>query len=161
MKTRLLHYLSLLLSLLFVFSFFSNLAFCKEQANSFIVSSHIITNPDGSWYETIITQSEPIDTRNSVTGCTTKSYYSSENELVWRVKLYGTFTYNGSNSSCTNAYTTINLYKSGWSVISENTSHSGNTASTAVILGLKVLGVTLPAANVNLTLSCDKDGNLS
>jgi hypothetical protein len=75
--------------------------------------------------------------------------------------LTGTYTYNGVTSSCINAVTNVTFYKPNWVVVSENTSHSGNTASTNVVLGYNVLGTVVPFANVNLSLSCDKDGNLS
>lgn len=116
---------------------------------------------DGSWTETIVELRDDNENRSSVTGTKTKRKYNSDNELLWKVVLTGTFYYNGTTSYCTSASTAVTFYKSGWSVLSENTYYSGNTAYTNVSLGITVFGVTLEADNVHLTLSCDKDGNLS
>ena len=42
----------------------------------------------------------------------------------------------------------------------ENTTHSGNTAHSVVTLGMYVGGALMTAGYSNLSLSCDKNGNL-
>ena len=154
-------FISLFLAAVCVFSLFVFPVFSGENTDTMILHRSVVFHEDGSRDETVtilrVTESE----RSSCVGDKEKKHYSSTNELVWRVRLVGTFSYNGTTSSCTEAHTEIYFYKSGWSVVSENTTHSGNTASTSVILGKNVLGVTMPGAYVNLSLSCDKDGNLS
>ena len=145
----------LLLSLLVSFSY------ALENQGGAVISVSTFFYEDGSRDVIMIIRSDPGRTVHTLTGYVIQNHYSSENELVWRVKLTGTFTYDGTTSSCTDAYTTITFYKSGWSVLAENTGHTGCTASTCVMLGKNVLGVVLHAATVNLTLTCDKDGNLS
>ena len=132
-----------------------------DAADNAVLSRTVVDFDNGSREETTVLQYASDPARGVITGEKIKNHYSQSRELVWRVKLTGSFTYNGTTSSCTEAHTEIYFYKSGWSVVSENTTHSGNTASTSVILGKNVLGVTMPGAYVNLSLSCDKDGNLS
>lgn len=45
--------------------------------------------------------------------------------------------------------------------ISKNTTRGGNTATGSATIGEKVGGVTVMKIPVNLTLSCDANGNLS
>ena len=161
MNRHFLHLLSALLSLFIVFSCISIVSFCSESEKYVTVSSTIVEYSDGSWDQIVVTQSEPGCNRSTITGHVTTTRYSSTDELVWRVKLTGTFTYNGIVSSCTNAYTTVTFYQSYWSVSSEVTTHSANTASNSVVLVQKFLGATLNEMYVNQTLTCDKDGNLS
>ncbi len=117
--------------------------------------------PDGSREVTVthILSAEP--GRGSVTASKDRKYYSDSNVLLWKVTLTGTFSYNGSSSSCTAASTAVNIYSSTWVKVSEYTNHSGSTATCAVMMGKKVLGVVITFINVNLTLSCDKNGNIS
>lgn len=159
MRRRLLRLFSLVLSLFIVFSVISSLAFCSEPLDASVFRK-TVHHPDGCWEE-IVLQFEPCGNRSIITGHITEKYYSSNNELLWSVKLTGSFTYNGVVSNCTNAYTTINFYQSGWSVISENTTHNANVAATTVELGKNVLGIVYPMRTVNLSITCDKDGNLS
>ena len=161
MNRRVLPLLSALLSLFIVFSCISIFSFCSEDEKYVTVSSTIVEYSDGSWDQIVVTQSEPGRNRSTITGHVTTTRYSSTDELVWRVKLTGTFTYNGVVSSCTDAYTTVTFYQSGWSVSSEQTEHHANVASNSVVLVKKILGITLLEMYVNQTLTCDKDGNLS
>ena len=159
MRRRFIALSSFALSLLLVFSVFSSSVFCYEKLDAPVFEKTVF-HPDGSRDEVIL-QVEPCGNRSIITGHITATHYSSSDELIWRVKLTGSFTYNGVVSNCTNAYTTINFYQSGWSVISENTTHNANVAATTVELGKNVLGIVYPMRTVNLSITCDKDGNLS
>lgn len=161
MKRFFLRSLSTILTLAIVISCFSMLSFSDDSEKDLIVSTQIVEYSDGSWERIVVTQSEPIDGRTTITGHVVSSRYDSDNVLIWRVKLTGTFTYNGVVSSCTDAYTTVTFYQSGWSVSSEQTEHHANVASNSVVLVKKILGITLLEMYVNQTLTCDKDGNLS
>ena len=154
------HYVRLI-SFFLLLSLLVSSIYAFEDQDRTVISVTTILHEDGSRDIITILAYDTGRTTNTITGSVIRDNYSSENELVWRVKLTGTFTYDGTTSSCTDAYTTITFYKSGWSVLAENTGHTGCTASTNVMLGKNVLGVVLHAATVNLTLTCDKDGNLS
>ena len=152
---------SLLLVSLLV-STFGIPAFASEPEDGVLISHKVVYHDDGSREETdIVAYASPQKGVKQITGSTTKRWYDSSNQLVWKVKLTGIFQYDGTSSICTNAYTTVNLYQSGWTVISENTTHSGNTAHSVVTLGMYVGGALMTAGYSNLSLSCDKNGNLS
>lgn len=95
------------------------------------------------------------------TGTRTRSYYASDNTLLWQVVLTGKFSYTGSSSSCTSSSVSANIYSSDWYTVSKSASKSGNTASANAVIGEKLLGVTVDKVNVSLTLSCNANGNLS
>lgn len=132
-----------------------------ESEEGVQVSNTVIYHADGSRDEIEIVVFPGFKGTNQITGSKTNKHYSSSNELIWKVKLTGTFQYNGTTSICVNAYSTVNLYQSSWTVISENTTHSGNTAHSVVTLGKYIAGVLMTAGYSNLSLSCDKNGNLS
>lgn len=95
------------------------------------------------------------------TGTKARTYYNSDGTALWKAVLTGTFTYDGTSATCTSASVSVTVYDSGWYTISKSASKSGNTASATVTMGYKTLGVTTDKVTTNLTLSCDKDGNLS
>jgi len=84
-------------------------------------------------------------------------YYNSADVAEWVMTLTGTFTYDGRTSSCTSSRCTVTIYDdSGWELVSKSATKSGNTAyGRAVFSGPN--GLSVP---VNLTLTCDKDGNV-
>ena len=115
---------------------------------------------DGSYLVTTITESV---SRASGTKTQSKaqSYYDSSDNLEWKITLTGTFTYNGTSATCTSASCNVDVYASNWYLISKSASKSGNTASSDVTMGQKLLGITISKPNYTMTLTCDKDGNFS
>lgn len=115
---------------------------------------------DGSY---IVTTLQTIGSRatNTKTGTRTKERYNNDDTLAWRIVLRGTFTYNGTTSVCTASTVTVNIYDTAYSKDSSSATKSGNTAYGSATIKRKVLGVTIATNTYNLTLSCDKDGNLS
>ena len=82
--------------------------------------------------------------------------YSYNGTWIATVTLYATFSYNGSTVSVTNAYATRSL-ASGWIYYNESLTKSGGTASLSASLTRNGYG-TVPVA---LSLTCDKNGNIS
>lgn len=115
---------------------------------------------DGS-YMTIEVMYSPTRATWSVTGNKQYTYYNSSSVSQWKAVLTGTFTYTGSSSSCTASSVNVTIYDSSWYVISKSASKNGNTATGTATIGEKVSGVTITRVPVNLTLSCDANGNLS
>ena len=99
--------------------------------------------------------------RSTKTGNKTYNYYNSDSVLQWKVVVTGTFTYNGTTSSCTSASHTVTIYKDIWHTSSQSSYKSGNSAIADVTMKKTLLGIVTSTRSVNLTLSCDKDGNLS
>lgn len=88
-------------------------------------------------------------------------YFDSSDNLEWEAELNCTFTYNGTTSSCTSASCTVTVYDSKWYEYSNSTTRSGNAATTELVMGQKFLGITIAKREYTITLTCDKDGNLS
>ena len=98
---------------------------------------------------------------DSVTGKRDQTYYDSNGNADWKVVLTGTFTYTGYSATCTAASCNVTVYDSTWYTISKSASKSGNTAYGSVVMGQKMLGMTVNEVPASLSLQCDADGNLS
>lgn len=160
MKRQLRVLLAFLLLLSILTSLLCPSVFAAEE-DGILVSHTVVYHEDGSREEIDVTVFPSSRSVHQITGSKIKRQYSSSNELIWKVTLTGVFQYNNTTSVCTDASTTVTFYQSGWVVLSENTTHSSNTASTVVTLGKYINGALVTAGYANLTLSCDKDGNLS
>ena len=123
---------------------------------------------DGSYYVTVIEDcpdvGDPVNTagsRSTVTKSKSTTYYNSSNTAQWKFTLKGTITYDGSTSQCTGASSSVTIYNTAWSVYSKTASHSGNQATGNVTMQRKVLGIVVETKTRSLTLTCDKNGNVS
>ena len=88
-------------------------------------------------------------------------YHGSDGTAKWQAVLKATFIYTGSSSTCTDASCDVTIYDSSYYLISKNASRSGNAAYGTVTVGHKILGITATQNTINLTLTCDVNGNLS
>ena len=79
----------------------------------------------------------------------------------WRATLTGTFTYTGPSATCTAVSCSTSITDASWYEVSKTTSKSGATASGTVTMGEKFLGITINKETVNMSLTCDANGNLS
>ena len=122
-------------------------------------STSTVLYDDGSYC--IITITESNNTRSTKISTKHYSYYNSDNVLQWKVTVSGTFTYNGTTSSCTSASHTVTISNDAWYISSQNSYKSGNQAIADVTMKKKILGIVTSTQNVSLELTCDKDGNLS
>ena len=102
-----------------------------------------------------------VQTRSSITA--QKPYYhcNSSGTVLWTATVTGTFTYNGSTSSCTNATYVTQINNTAWSEQSGSAYPSGNSAIADVVMMRKILFIVLETVPVTITLTCDKNGNLS
>ena len=123
-------------------------------------SAEIIYLDDGG-YILVDVDTAPGIARTTVTKNKNYTRYSSDDEMQWKITLTGSFTYNGVTSSCTSCNCTVTIYVDAWYTSSKTSWVSGNTANATVELGRKLLGVTVKRETVNLTLTCDKNGNFS
>lgn len=152
MKKRL---FSCLLVLLLAFAFPIN-----AVAASIPSAQEVIYFEDGSYIT--VTLSE-VQTRASGTksGNKTYRYYNSNDVELWRAVLTGTFTYTGSSATCTASSCNVTISNTAWYVVSKTASKSGNTAKASIVMGRKLLGVTIEKKSAELSLSCSANGTLS
>lgn len=148
---------AILLLLAFAFSLFPVQALGIEQ---FTVSKEVIWLEGGESLTITISESTS-RASGTKTGAAEYLYSGSDGVAKWKAVLTGTFTYNGTTSTCTASSCSVTIYDTSWYNISKSASKSGNTATATVTMGLKVLGVTVSKPTYDLTLTCDKDGNLS
>lgn len=87
--------------------------------------------------------------------------YSGDDEMQWQIRLSGSFTYNGSSAGCSSCNCTVTIYNNIWYTESKTSWANGNTANATVVMARELLGVTVKRETVDLTLTCDKNGNFS
>lgn len=135
-------------------------AFAQGNVNEAALPSNSSTTvyDDGSYCIITITESS---TRATRTGTKHYRFYNSNDVLQWKVTVTGTFTYNGTTSSCTSASHAVTISDNAWYISSQNSYKSGDQAIAEVTMKKKVLGIVTSTRNVSLELTCDKDGNLS
>ena len=100
-------------------------------------------------------------TRATITAQKPYYQYDSNGGVLWSATVVGNFTYNGSTSSCTSASCSTTIYHSSWSEKSCSAYPSGNSAIGNVTMVRKLLFIVLETVPVTITLTCDKNGNLS
>lgn len=90
--------------------------------------------------------------------CAEKAYVykTAGGTKLFTYTLKACFSYDGSSSSCTSASASANIHKDGWNVISHDEHYSGNIA-----YGNASFSAPSESKNVSLTLTCDKNGNIS
>lgn len=149
-----------IISLLLIFVLL--VGFLPNGAQALEVSErgNTIIFEDGSYIEIHVAESLT-RAANTKSGTKTYSCYDSSDNLQWQAKLCASFTYDSTTSSCASASCTVTIYESKWYEISNTTTRSGNTATTALTMGKKFLGITVSKPEYTITLTCDKDGNLS
>lgn len=124
------------------------------------VRTDVIYYDDGSYLE--VTTGETLArTTYGKTGYKKLTYRDGSDNVEWVATLTATFTYNGTTATCTNASCTVDISENAWYVVSEATSRSGSTATTNLTMGEKLLLITIAKYDYTITLTCDKDGNLS
>ena len=115
---------------------------------------------DGSFYETITYVNNEM-TRGSRTSSKITTFYNGDKKAMWYVKVTATFTYNGSTSKCTSATADAESYVNTWRIDRKSASRGGNSATATATAQRLVAGTVVETVTKSVTLSCDKNGNLS
>lgn len=130
---------------------------------AFAADSTVTYDDDGGYTVITIEEDQYSLTRatNTKSGSIKYEHFTTTGDLQWKAVMHATFTYNGSTSSCTSVNSlTVKVYDDIWSLDSKSYSKSGNTATGNVTMAIKLL-VGSGKVPITLTLSCDKNGNLS
>ncbi|MCI8485485.1 MAG: hypothetical protein HFH41_14280 [Lachnospiraceae bacterium] len=125
---------------------------------------------DGSYYETIIEDAEdlqPVDaivpfaSPKTATKSKTTKYKNSSGQVLWYVKVTGTFTYGNGSAKCTKATPSAASNSPYWKVSGISGSKSGNKAS-AKATGTHYMGSGhVPPLTKTVTLTCSPSGDFS
>lgn len=141
-------FLSSALMFLFCVNLMSSVAF------AFGTDEKRIDYSDGSY--AIIT-TEVSFTRSTIEHDKTYSYFNSSQIKCFSYTLHASFTYNGTRSSADSCYASVSRYERGWEVDSHDEYTSGSTAYGSAVFS----GPGEASRSVNLTLTCDKNGNVT
>ncbi len=87
--------------------------------------------------------------------------YNDVDEIVWKATLTGYFTYDGRTASCTSCSCVVTDFDDGWYTISKSAWTDDNIAKATIEMGRKSLGVTVRRETHNLSMVCDRYGNVS
>lgn len=131
-------------------------------ANASETNTNIEYIGDGIYLETYIEDTE-ISTfaANTITKTKVGNYKNDAGTLLYTIKVTGTFTYNGTTSTCTSSSVTATTYVSDWKVISKSASKSGNKATATAIFSQYLNGHLIQSKMPTITLTCSATGVLS
>lgn len=122
---------------------------------------------NGDYIETVIkdetpddTSIPPLATTKTITKSKTNYYKNSAGEVMWSVKITGTFTYDGSTSKCTSCSHSTSAPGTAWSIKSSSSSKSGNTATANATATYKTATVTKDYS-MSVTIKCSANGTVS
>ena len=122
--------------------------------------SEIIPLEDGSYILVELSEGSNV-TRATTTRSKTYTRYNGADEIQWRASLSGTFTYDGRTADCTSCNCSVVIYNDIWYEISRTSWADENIAKATLEMGEKFLGVTVNRETHNISLVCDRYGNVS
>lgn len=124
----------------------------KETAIEYLSNGHYI--------ETIIVCYETDSRAATKSGYKTSNYRDENDVIMWSVTVNGTFTYNGTTSSCTSVSRSTTAPGANWSIKSSSCSKSGNCATATATATHK--GVLISKDySMTVNLYCSPYGILS
>ena len=115
--------------------------------------------PDGSYCITTVSvlQLQATGKRATITGTKSRDYYNSNGILQFSVIVKGTFTYDGTTATATNANCGYHIYDASWSFYNGFSSCSGATATATCTFSLSGGG----HRTLSVSLTCSPTGTLS
>ena len=147
----------IILALFLILALLPFSAFATTETPHF---ENVIYFDDGSYMtvELSVMESRASGTKN---GSKTYRYYANDGTEEWRAVLSGTFTYTGSSATCTASSCSVTITNTAWYTVSKTATKSGSNALGTVVMGRKVLGITIAKETYNMQITCDANGNLS
>ena len=120
---------------------------------------YLIVFEDGSFCITTMTilNLEFSESKSTITGIKEEKFYNSNGVLQFSVSVKGTFTYNGTTATATNAKCGYTIYDSSWSFYNGFSSCSGATATATCTFSFSAGGHRTESAS----LTCSPSGVLS
>lgn len=118
-------------------------------------TGQVISYEDGSY--AVITTGSSSATRATANKERTYTYYNPQGQRCFAYTLYASFTYNGVTSQAVSCEGGATIYRQGWEPGSHSEYVSGSTAYGRATF----TGPDGQVRTVSLTLTCDKDGNVT
>jgi hypothetical protein len=92
----------------------------------------------------------------------TVTKYSNNDEVLWVYVLNATFLISdGVSSSCISTTYSTTINDTSWKFSDGNSYYNGNVAYGEGVFKNKVLFVTIQTINIDISLTCDVNGNVS
>lgn len=137
---------------------FCNVGYTLEKQEAIRYTTY---HEDGSYTVTIITlndepETSPLGEVQQKSGTKDDYYYSSSNRLLWKLQVFGIFSYDGRSATATYADYSYTIYDSVWSFDSGSAYCSG--ASAIANGNFIYYGASTPAS---VRLTCSPSGVLS
>ena len=124
--------------------------------------SHVeyIYEEDGSYLKVTITE---VLSRAHTTITASKRYerFNADDVLLWDAVLAGSFSYDGTIAICNYATIDVTTYKSAYALNSKSVGKRSNYAYCTFSINTLLTGVVVATNTYEMTLTCDKNGNLS
>ena len=154
---------ALILALSTSVSAFAQTSPAEYSDESYETYTHTEYFDDGS-YLVVKTEQTPSQRASTYTK-TGRRYvylYDSSDELDWEYVLVGTYRVTtGVSAVCTNSTYDYTIYDDSWSLTDHGNSYSANVAYGTATFKKKLLFVTIRTQNLDVALTCDRDGNMS
>ncbi len=115
---------------------------------------------NGYYYEISISVTNSV-ARSAKEGSKTIYCKNSAGKTMWSLTVKGTFTYNGSTSSCTSASASTSIIDATWKITNKSSSKSGNTAKATATAICYLNGNPINSQTKTVTLKCNANGKLS
>lgn len=115
---------------------------------------------NGYYYEISISVTNSV-ARSAKEGSKTIYCKNSAGKTMWSLTVKGTFTYNGSISSCTSASASTSITDATWKDTNKSSSKSGNTAKATATAICYLNGNPINSATKTVSLKCSASGKLS
>ena len=115
---------------------------------------------NGYYYEISISVTNSV-ARSAKEGSKTIYCKNLAGKTMWSLTVKGTFTYNGSTSSCTSASASTSITDATWKITNKSSSKSGNTAKATATAICYLNGNPINSQTKTVTLKCNANGKLS
>lgn len=115
---------------------------------------------NGYYYEISISVTNSV-ARSAKEGSKTIYCKNSAGKTMWSLTVKGTFTYNGSTSSCTSASASTSITDATWKITNKSSSKSGNAAKATATAICYLNGNPINSQTKTVTLKCNANGKLS
>lgn len=89
----------------------------------------------------------------------TASVKNSSGQVLWSVSVIGTFTYNGTSSTCTKSTVEAVSNDKNWTITNKSSSKTGNKATAKATATMTLPTGTVGSKDLSVTLTCDAKGN--
>lgn len=134
--------------------------FCFSTSATEITETSIELLENGDYIETVITYYDTNTRAATKSGSKISNYKNGDGEILWSVTVKGTFTYNGTTSSCTSVSHSASAYADGWSIKNSSSSKSGYCATATATATQKIL-LSSKDYSMTVNLYCSPYGILS